>query len=132
MDEPQWIQRIERTLRVFADRLEQAGRAVPMMAAALSTYAAGMSQVVMIEGAGADAMERALAARYLPFAVVFRVPRDRQVSLGELMPFVLAMRTVDEAATAYVCQAFTCREPITSVETLMAETGGLPALQGTR
>ena len=35
---PQWTERIERTLRLFGARLEQIGRAVPMMAAALSTH----------------------------------------------------------------------------------------------
>ena len=34
----QWDDRIERTLRLFATRLEQMGRGVPMMAAALSTH----------------------------------------------------------------------------------------------
>jgi uncharacterized protein YyaL (SSP411 family) len=132
VDEPRWVDRIDRTLRLFADRLEQAGRAVPMMAAALSTYTAGIRQIVVIEGEGADAMERALAGRYLPFAVVFGMSRDRQGSLGELMPFVRAMHPVDGAAAAYVCQDFTCRPPITSVEELMAETGGAPALHASR
>src|SRR5438093_9980302 len=36
--------RIERTLRLFGARLEQVGRGVPLMAAALSTYVAGVQQ----------------------------------------------------------------------------------------
>src|SRR4029077_12252132 len=36
--DPQWTERIERTLRYFGARLEKVGRAVPMMAAALSVY----------------------------------------------------------------------------------------------
>ena len=40
--------RIERTLRLFGARLEQMGRAVPMMAAALSAYTAGLQQIVVV------------------------------------------------------------------------------------
>src|SRR3954467_7613535 len=78
--DPQWDARVERTLRLFATRLEQMGRGVPMMAAALSTYLAGMQQIVIAEGnpsAGSgqadDALERAVAMHYLPFAIQLRV-----------------------------------------------------------
>src|SRR5919197_1173928 len=46
IEDAQWPDRIERTLRLFGSRLEQAGRAVPMMAAAVSTYLAGVQQIV--------------------------------------------------------------------------------------
>ena len=44
VDEPAWAERIERTLRLFGARLEQMGRAVPMMAAALSTLSPASSR----------------------------------------------------------------------------------------
>ena len=50
--EPVWTERIERTLGAFRERLEQLGRGVPMMAAALSTYVAGVQQIVVVEGPG--------------------------------------------------------------------------------
>ena len=46
--EPVWAERIERTLGAFRERLEQHGRGVPMMAAAFSTYVAGVQQIVKI------------------------------------------------------------------------------------
>ena len=46
--DPQWTDRIERTLRLFGTRLEQMGRGVPMMAAALSAYTAGLQQIVIV------------------------------------------------------------------------------------
>ena len=49
----QWSEQIDRTLRLFGTRLEQMGRAVPMMAAALSTSLAGVQQIVLV-GADAD------------------------------------------------------------------------------
>src|SRR6185503_8354155 len=50
--EPAWNDRIERTLKLFGTRLEQMGRGVPMMAAALSAYTAGLSQIVIVEAHG--------------------------------------------------------------------------------
>src|SRR4029079_7331389 len=50
VEDAAWSDRIERTLRLFATRLEQMGRGVPMMAAALSTYLAGVQQIVIAEG----------------------------------------------------------------------------------
>src|SRR5438045_8621163 len=53
VSDAQWDERIARTLRLFATRLEQMGRGVPMMAAALSSHLAGVQQVVIVEAEGA-------------------------------------------------------------------------------
>src|SRR5258706_16294397 len=77
--EPSWTERIERTLGAFRERLEQPGRGGPMMAAALSTYVAGVQQVVVIEGSeGQEEVEQALGGRDLPFAIQLRLPSARQ------------------------------------------------------
>ena len=112
----QWTERIERTLRYFGARLEKIGRAVPMMAAALSVYAAGLQQVVVAEGERDDrTIARALAIQHLPFAVVLRVAPDRRRGLAGSLPFVAAMEPVNGATAAYVCRNFTCRQPVTTV-----------------
>ena len=119
-----WPDRIDRTLRYFATRLEQAGRAVPMMAAALSTHIAGLQQIVIVDpppGAGQTSgadLARAVAREYLPFAIVLRVSAERQRSLAGSLPFIASMRPIDRAAAAYICQRFTCREPVTTVDAL--------------
>ncbi len=114
-----WADRIERTLRLFGSRLEQMGRGVPMMAAALSTSIAGIQQIVLVEGKPGDhTLERALAQQYLPFAIQLRVSADRQRALAGSLPFVEAMRPVEGAAAAYVCREFTCRQRVTTVEDL--------------
>jgi uncharacterized protein YyaL (SSP411 family) len=132
VEDPRWPERIERTLRLFGERLEVASRAVPMMAAALSTYTAGMQQVVLVDGQGVEKLAAAIAQRYLPFAVVLRLTADRQDRLAELMPFVRTMTTVGGAAAAYVCRAFTCRQPVTNVADLDGEIGEMTAARGGR
>jgi uncharacterized protein len=123
IDDPKWAERVEQTFRLFGGRLEQMGRAVPMMAAALSTYTAGLQQIVIVGEEGASALDRAVAARYLPFAITLTLSPDRQRALGALMPFVAAMTPIDGAAAAYVCRDFACRQPVTSVEELEQELG---------
>jgi uncharacterized protein YyaL (SSP411 family) len=118
-----WIERVERTLKLFGERLQQMGRAVPMMAAALSTYTAGVQQIVIAseregDGSNLDAMKRAVARRYLPFAVTIDVtPRNRE-RLRSVVPFLAPMSPRNGEATAYVCRDFACAAPTTSVSEL--------------
>jgi uncharacterized protein YyaL (SSP411 family) len=118
-----WTDRIERTLRLFSTRLEQMGRGVPMMAAALSTYLAGVQQVVIAEGEGGDALDRVVAAHYLPFAIQLRVAPETQLALAGSLPFIAAMQPIAGITAAYVCRDFACRQPVTTVDALEQELG---------
>jgi uncharacterized protein YyaL (SSP411 family) len=139
-EDPHWAARIERTLAFFGPRLEQIGRAVPMMAAALSTSAAGLQQVVIVgadsgrdagdsgrsgETAGArrdgEALEHAVAVRYRPFTITLALTADRQAALAPLAPFIGAMLPVNGTAAAYVCRHFMCRQPVTAPDALERE-----------
>jgi uncharacterized protein YyaL (SSP411 family) len=122
VSEPAWQDRIERTLKLFGTRLEQMGRGVPMMAAALSAYTAGLKQVVIVEGKGDnDSLDRTVSLSYLPFAIQLRVTPEGQRALAGSLPFLEAMRTVDGATAAYVCREFTCRQPVTTADALKQE-----------
>ena len=113
-----WSQKIDETLRLFAQRLEQAGRGVPMMAAALSAHAAGPQQIVVI-GEGDDAaLMRTVANRYLPFATTLALTEERHGQIGGALPHIAAMTRVNGKPTAYICRDFTCGPPATSVEEL--------------
>jgi uncharacterized protein len=126
IDEPAWAGRIDRTLRAFGERLEQLGRGVPMMACALSTYVAGVQQIVVIDGDGepssASAAEAGidgvLGRRYLPFAIQLRLTREQQRRLSDSLPFIAAMTAVGGKMTVYVCRDRTCRAPATAAEEL--------------
>jgi uncharacterized protein len=110
-------QKIRQVFGGFASRAGQMGRAVPMMLAALSTYHAGMPQIVLVGESQADdtsAMRRTLQKVYLPTGIVVPVTPEHRESLARLMPWIEAMRAVDGRATAYVCRDFTCRAPTTS------------------
>jgi uncharacterized protein len=122
VDEPLWADRIERTFKYFGSRIEQMGRAVPMMAAALATHLAGLRQVMIVGGteAGSD-LSRSLGRRYLPFVLSFNVSPARQQALAARMPFVASMHPVNGLAAAYVCRDFACRAPVTTLSELERE-----------
>jgi uncharacterized protein YyaL (SSP411 family) len=117
-----WTERIERTLRLFAGRLEQIGRAVPMMAAALSTYLAGLQQIIIAGKEGRADLERAIGAAYRPFAFTVALD-DNQEALARIAPWIGAMRPIDNKATAFVCRNFACDRPVTSGAVLAERLG---------
>ena len=114
--------KLERTLGRFGNRLNQAARIVPMMMASLVGYHAAPTQVVILGDPTADdtrALERVVAAHYLPFAVRLMVAiGEAQQRIAERLPFVGSMRRIDGRATAYVCQNFACQEPVAAPERL--------------
>jgi hypothetical protein len=140
--DPTFEQAIERTLGMFASRIAQNGRTVPMMLAALSAYHAGISQVV-IAGPRAAAETCALLdvvrGRYLPFAVVVPLLHGelggaQGAGIGDpgsgiqdpdalvrLLPWMEPMVRRADRPAAYVCRDFTCLSPATSAEELLAQ-----------
>jgi len=122
VDDPTWTGRIDRTLRAFGERLEQLGRGVPMMAAALSTWLAGVQQIVIVEGVdafgGEAALARAVGLRYLPFAIQLRLTSDRRRRLRSSLPFVAAMDPVNGKPAVYVCRDRMCLAPAMTVQEL--------------
>jgi uncharacterized protein YyaL (SSP411 family) len=116
-----WSAKIEQTLKLFGVRLEQLGRAVPMMGAALSTYWAAPTQVVVAGDRSAGALLAVLGARYLPFAFVVRVSEEQQAALAGVLPLVAAMKPIDGSAAAYICRNFSCRAPVITPDALERE-----------
>jgi uncharacterized protein YyaL (SSP411 family) len=112
---------IELTLENFASRAAQSGRTVPMMLAAISTYHAGVPQVVIVGDRTSEAT-RALVdvvrRHYVPTAVTMVVDvRDRE-HLDRMLPWVAAMKPQGERPTAYLCRDFSCQAPTTDREDL--------------
>ena len=100
----------EHTLRAFASRMEEAGTGVPQMLVAHS-FALGRPREIVLAGAREDpAMIEMLATirrRFLPGAVVMGSEQSTR-----------PMPALDGAATAYVCENFACRLPVTSATAL--------------
>jgi uncharacterized protein YyaL (SSP411 family) len=124
-----WHAKAERILARLGPRIGAAARAVPMMLCALSARHAGLSQIVIVgqrDSAQTLDLERELAAHYLPFAIHVPVtPGPAQDALGARLDFIRGM-TSGAGAAAYVCQNFTCRQPVTQRQELRKLLNGHP------
>ena len=110
-------QSIERAFGMFASRIEQGARMVPMMMAALSAYHAGISQAVIAGDPSAPAtgaLRQAISRRYLPFAVTIPLVPQHAAGLTRILPWTEAMARRLETPAAYVCRNFACLMPATS------------------
>src|SRR5262249_12734927 len=91
------LAKAERTLARFGPRIGAAARAVPFMMSNLSTWHAttGRMEIVVVgarDGEDTLALRRAIASRFLPFAVSVPVePGDAQARLARLLPWIGAM-----------------------------------------
>ena len=116
--------RVERALRRVVTA-PQAARVVPLMAAAASTFLAGVSQVVLVgarDAPGTLALHRVLAQHYLPGVVSLIVePGAHQDAVAERLPWVGALRAAGHQPTAYVCRDFSCQAPVTDPDALRAQ-----------
>jgi uncharacterized protein YyaL (SSP411 family) len=116
--------RAERTLTAFAGGSRDPGRALPLMLAALSTYHAGMAQVVVVGAPDAPdtrALRGVLGRRFDPFALTVPIDPSRHAAVARLLPWTGPMQARDGRATAYVCREWTCRQPTSDPVELEAQ-----------
>jgi uncharacterized protein YyaL (SSP411 family) len=83
---------------------------------------------VLVGERGKEEMQgflHALNSRFLPNKVVLMVDGEesRRVLAG-YQPAVASMQRVEGAATAHVCENFTCRLPARDVDTFVQQLGG--------
>ena len=116
------VSRVERTLARGGPAIGQAARAVPQMLSNLTTYHAGLRQVVIVgapDAAETRALHDVVARHYLPFTIVVPVaPGHGQARLAHLLPFLETLTLRDRRPAAYVCEEFTCQAPTTDPEVL--------------
>ena len=114
--ESSYTERAAQALASFGGRLEEQGRAVPFMAAALSTAIAGGEQIIIVgarDAADTEAMWTAAHRTFRPFAVITYVEPSLKAELSQHMPWIESMTMIDNKATVYVCRGFACDAPST-------------------
>jgi uncharacterized protein YyaL (SSP411 family) len=112
--------RAGRTLERYGPQIGQVVRVMPLMASNVALFRARRSEIVIVGPAGREdtvALERAVASRYLPFAVIVPLDPSRREGLDRL-PWLASMTMREDRATAYVCQDFSCQQPVTTAEAL--------------
>ena len=125
------LESIDRTLGLAGAHAAQSSRAMPMMLAVLSSYHAGVSQLVVVgdaTGEGTRPLLREACGPYLPATVFVPVVETHRAVLERLLPWAASMGRRDGKATAFVCRRFACQAPVSSAEALRVQ---LHELRGT-
>ncbi|XP_030196563.1 spermatogenesis-associated protein 20 [Gadus morhua] len=119
---PDWARKAEHLLAAFSDRLTRVPIALPHMVRALLAQHHTLKQIVICgerdapDTAGLLATVRSL---YLPHKVLMLADGDPEGFLSQRLPLLSSLKPrPDGAATAHVCQDFTCALPISDPEEL--------------
>jgi hypothetical protein len=111
-----YTDRASRTLERYGTQIGRVVRVMPFMVSNIPFWHAPKCQIVVSgprQAVETAALERTVARRYLPFAVVMSLDAaspDRQRS-GRL-PWLASMSPKDGRASAYICRDFSCQAPV--------------------
>ncbi len=109
--------------RLMHDNMTRFPSAFGYLLGALDFYLSTPLEIVLInarEDADADALAAEVWRRYLPHKVV--APKaEADEAAARLVPLLRERPALGGRATAYVCEHYTCRQPVTTPEELAAQ-----------
>ena len=118
----EWFKKAETILSFFADGLQALPFGRPAMAAAYDLYRQQPRQIIVVgdpDGADTRQLITLINTFYIPTTIVLLADNGPgQLYLEQNMPFMKSMFAIDGKATAYVCENFTCKKPVNSVQEL--------------
>ena len=123
----------QRSLERYGTELGRVARVMPLMVSNVAAWHARSAQIVIVGEAGEEraALERTVARQYLPFSVQLTIaPSEGQQALAARLPWLAAMKPIDNKPAAYVCSDFTCQQPVTTaaeLERLLDDSAPMPA-----
>ncbi len=116
-DRAEWRDKAQKTLSVFAARLQSDPEAVPALASALDFRLAQTKQILIAgDPRSQDTRDllRQVNARFLPNKILLLADGGMgQQQLARWLPFVAGAHRVKDRATAYVCENYVCKLPTT-------------------
>lgn len=109
----------ERTIEAFAGRVAAIASGMPQMLVALGAALDPPRQIVLAgKRAESGPMLAAVREQFLPETTVFVLDDEDRGVLSRYNPVLAGMKPVDGAMTAYVCENFACRLPVTEAAKL--------------
>ena len=112
----------ERALEAFGKLLRESPFAAPHLLAVAMLLEKPPRQIVLAGETGdpaLEAMRREIGRRFLPGAVVLFAGGADRDRLAALQPAAAGMKPLGGKPAAYVCENFTCRLPVSTVEELI-------------
>ncbi|MEA3187211.1 MAG: hypothetical protein QOD99_1041 [Chthoniobacter sp.] len=111
-----------RTMRAFAGQLSRTPSALPQMLVAFEFSLTAPRQIVIAgnpDAADTSALLREIHAHFLPHKIVLLADGDAgQQWLSEKVEFIKRLAPVGGKATAFVCENYVCKLPVTDAESL--------------
>ena len=112
--------------RLMRDPLKRYASAFGRLLGALDFYLSTPKEIAIIgerETEETGKLLREVWARYLPNKVVAQTS-GQDARAGEVVPLLQKRPMIDGHATAYVCEHFTCQQPVTSAAELARQLSG--------
>lgn len=108
---------VEKMVETFSGKISKNPGQFTMFLNALRSWWSESKEIVLVgEEEEIEGMIDVLRERFLPDAVLIVKDADPSEELENILGFTSSMVKVDGKATAYVCENFTCNEPVTEVE----------------
>ena len=121
-DEKRWYERAEKTINAFSPQISHFPSAMPQMLVALD-FSLNKPRQIIVAGKHDAPETRALIAEvhrhFVPNKVLMLADGDEgQKFLEEKLEALRAMKPMDGKSTAYICENFTCKAPVTDPKAL--------------
>jgi len=117
-------QKTDALMKTFSKQLAEQPMAHTQLLAALDFMLGPSKEIVIAGDASLDTTRRMIQAvqqRFLPNKVLLLIPDGTaDDDLRSLSPFLENMKPVNQQATAYVCEQYACRKPMTDIKELEA------------
>jgi len=108
---------VEQMIGTFAGRISKnPGQFIMFLTALQSWWSDGKEIVLVGEEDELEDFIDVLRKNFLPNSVSIAKNESNKEELNEIIEFAYSMEKVDGKPTAYVCENFTCEEPITEIE----------------
>jgi len=121
-DNAEYRAKADKTLAAFRRTLTTAPHAMPRMMSAFDYHRGKPSQLVIAGQPGAadtEALLKAVHERFIPNKIVLLADGGKgQAELARRLPFLRDLQPLDGTATAYVCENYACKLPVTDAGAL--------------
>ncbi|MHC4191965.1 MAG: thioredoxin domain-containing protein [Planctomycetota bacterium] len=111
-----------RAIELFSKQLKQSPAYSSAMLTALSFWIGPTQEIVIAGNAEAPETKQMLKLvydRFLPNAVVlFHDHGEAGSAIEQIVPFIKSQISIDDKATAYVCENYVCKKPINEIDDL--------------
>uniref|UniRef100_A0A667Z2D0 Spermatosis associated 20 n=1 Tax=Myripristis murdjan TaxID=586833 RepID=A0A667Z2D0_9TELE len=117
----EWLQRSQQLLAAFSDRLTRVPIALPDMVRSLMAQHYTLKQIVICgqrDAPDTNSLQATVNSLFLPHKVLMLADGDTEDFLYQRLPVLSSLSQQGGAATAYVCQDFTCALPVTDPQEL--------------